>query len=518
MKLREKIIILILCFILSPFVVEAKESCTIVNGTGNKIGDEISCGEEHFYIIEKTDTELKMLAKYNLYVGAIYNKINLDITKIYGKYECDSSGYCVNNPIYFFDGTQVNSYDEWERKIREKYNLNNIYEINAYDANMFLSSGDIALASHVYSEKYEENNKTYINTTYKLYPYTSITEETEGYALQNKLARGVTGAKGNANYPIYSTTNLFPGNNPNSIGNLDNFESGYTNFEFVKDENNDESIIKKYLYDYQTKLNEMGYEVTKVDMINIKEINNLVHAISNQNLPLSEWYTSSLNSEEITDETNTYKVLGDLKEYLSNDYSWLWNTSYWTKTLAGNTNDIQEHLENYVPNYLSYFVSSSGEICYSRTNCSAGIPRAGLRPIVTISKDDLKYNIYTKTDGNGTIEVVESAYAESPISFKVSAKKGFKLIGLAVTTDSNQTIEFAEENITQDESGTYNISTNNFIMPHENVTIEAKWSEDNIINDIIENPKTGINISLFILVLILISSIYIIIKKKNYLV
>ena len=481
MKLKGKILILILCFILSPFVVEAKESCTIVNGTGNKIGDEISCGEEHFYIIEKTDTELKMLAKYNLYVGAIYNKINLDITKIYGKYECDSSEYCINNPIYFFDGTQVNSYDEWNRKIQEKYNLNGIYEMNAYDANMFLSSGDIALASHVYSEKYEENNKTYQNKTYKLYPYTSITEETEGYALQNKLARGVTGAKGNANYPIYSTTNLFPGNNPNSIGNFDNFESWYTNFEFVKDENNDESIIKKYLYDYQTKLNEMGYEVTKVDMINIKEINNLVHAISNQNLPLSEWYTSSLNSEEITDETNTYKVLGDLKEYLSNDYSWLWNTSYWTKTLVGNTSD----LKTFLPDNFAYFISTSGEICYSRSSCFSGIPRAGLRPIVTISKDDLKYNIYTKTDGNGTIEVVESAYAESPISFKVSAKKGFKLIGLAVTTDSNKTVEF---------------------------------TEDNIINDIIENPKTGINISLFILVLILISSIYIIIKKRNYLV
>ncbi|MEE3342800.1 MAG: hypothetical protein VZS44_01770 [Bacilli bacterium] len=507
-KLKRLLLLIVLSLIFFPYNVKAQEKCTIVSGSGKDIGNEIACGTEHFYIIDNKDDKLKMIAKYNLYVGNIYNKIKLDITKTYIRYECTSSDSCSSNATYFFEGEQVNSYDEWKSRILSKHNLSEIYEIGMNNGEN-PSNGNIALYDYIYSDKYTENDKTYINKTFKFYPYTSITEETEGYALQNELALGVTGEKGNANYPIYSTLNLFfrEGTDRNNIENYDNFSNGYTNFQFKENTN-----IKKYLKDYKDNLNNMGYEITNVDIINIKELNDLVYSISNKNLPLTEWYNNPENPESITEDNNTYHILGDLKGYVSNDYSWLWSTSYWTRTLFGNRSESEPSTtENYV-----YFVSTSGEICYSKSNCFSGIPRAGLRPIVTISQEKIKYNIYTKTDGNGTIEVVESAYGGNTISFKVSSKKGYKLNKLTITTASNEIIEFNQEDITQDESGDYIITTNIFTMPYENVTIEASWSkDDNNIIETIVNPKTGVNKYLFISIIMLISIITIIITKRK---
>ena len=199
--------------------------------------------------------------------------------------------------------------------------------------------------------------------------------------------------------------------------------------------------------------------------------------------------------------------MGDLKEYVSDDYSWLWNSSYWTKTLVGNINELEDSSDTNV-----YFVSSAGEICYSESDCFSGIPRAGIRPVVTMSKKNIKYNIYTKTDGNGTIEVVENAFGGDTINFKVTAKKGLRLAGLTVTTDSGESVVFNEEDISVDETGIYSISTNKFTMPYENVTIEAKWTST------ILNPNTG-DVILIIVLLTALSAIigvYSYKKKESY--
>jgi len=306
------------------------------------------------------------------------------------------------------------------------------------------------------------------------------------------LALGVTGEKGNAKYPLYGTLTLFPDGGGFSpyINLADNFENGYTNFEFKNDSN-----IKQYLNDYYSKLSDMGYDITSVDMINMKQLYDLVYSISKKNLPLSTWYNDSLESNPTIEDNNKYYTLGDLKEYLDDNYSWLWNTSYWTKTLVGNSDNITDDSGVNV-----YFVSSSGEICYSATDCFSGIPRAGIRPIVTIKKKNIKYKIITKTDGNGTIEVVDSAFGGDKISFRVSAKKGLKLAGLTVTTDSNEKVEFKEEDISVDKTGIYSISTNKFTMPYENVTIEARWTSASIIS----NPKTG-DVILSIIFIVLFS-------------
>lgn len=44
-----------------------------VKGNGTDIGDVITCGGEEFYVISNDGTNIKMLAKYNLYVGNYRN-------------------------------------------------------------------------------------------------------------------------------------------------------------------------------------------------------------------------------------------------------------------------------------------------------------------------------------------------------------------------------------------------------------------------------------------------------------
>ena len=95
----KKIVFTLITIILLVVNVSASTNCNVVSGTGKNIGDEIACGTEHFYVMESNNGNVKMMAKYNLYVGANYNKILLDITKTYIKYEC-AEGICNLNPEY----------------------------------------------------------------------------------------------------------------------------------------------------------------------------------------------------------------------------------------------------------------------------------------------------------------------------------------------------------------------------------------------------------------------------------
>ena len=501
MKKILSVILLSLLFITNI----SAESCSVVSGTGKKIGDEIACGTEHFYVIESNNNETKMLSKYNLYVGANYNKIKVDPSiYIYSKCNdssCSESGFGYS--LYYFDGAQVvgeNTYDKWINKLKDKYNLNYVTDINSAR----YEGGENSTALILYVPDYENitviDGDTYIKENIKLYPYTLINNQTDGFNIQNELALGVTGEKGNANYPIYATLALFPGyygysdNNETAYDvsiNYDNFENGYTNFDFK-----DNTSVKYYLNNYKELLNNKGYEISNVDMINIKEINDLVKSVTSKELPLSDWFNASININAQHDNEGYYYNLGDLKQYLTDDYKWLWGTSYWTKTFAAN-------IEETAPNStLVYFVSSSGDICFTESECSRSIPRAGLRPVVTIENENLiyPYNIDSKTDGNGSIEVVKTAYANDKITFRVSPKPGFTLSKLKLTDIGGFSVTYSQQQIITNNDGT--VSVNTFTMPSADVLIEATFEKSII------NPKTGVTLPIsFMLIVLLIGSI-----------
>ena len=73
--MKKNLISILVFVMIMPLMVNAKEYCKVVDGDGKSIGSEISCGTEHFYIIDSNEDEIKMLAKYNLYTGvSIYKE------------------------------------------------------------------------------------------------------------------------------------------------------------------------------------------------------------------------------------------------------------------------------------------------------------------------------------------------------------------------------------------------------------------------------------------------------------
>ena len=131
--------------------------------------------------------------------------------------------------------------------------------------------------------------------------------------------------------------------------------------------------------------------------------------------------------------------------------------------------------------------------------------------VLTISKSDLHFLIKNETDGNGTIEVIDSSLGGEIIQFKVNADKGYVLGTLLVTTDSGEIVEFSEGEIIRNNDGTISINQNKFTMPFENVTIEAKFITDSNL----KNPNTR-DIVLGVLVVMIISfGILVALKKQK---
>lgn len=105
-----------------------------VNGNGvADIGDEVTCDSESFYVYDNTGDNLKMLAKYNLYVGG-YSK---DYThyfytkKVSGLQNINMKGYHPSDSPYrygtvsFANSTQHGiNYSDYEGSLIRQYVIN----------------------------------------------------------------------------------------------------------------------------------------------------------------------------------------------------------------------------------------------------------------------------------------------------------------------------------------------------------------------------------------------------------
>ena len=240
---------------------------------------------------------------------------------------------------------------------------------------------------------------------------------------------------------------------------------------------------------YKQQLNELGYNVKSTRLMTLAEVNNIIKKTTKKNLPIREW---DINNPD----TNLFGNLqyDFLIDYLRAQDSWVYSSTYWIGTAIP--------VDSYTSGVL--FIDALGAICGSNmlgipcTSIASTTLPAGLRPLITIPTSELQYLIQIKTDGNGTIQVVENALGNETIQFKATSKKGYKLKSIVITTDSGEIVEFDEGEIIQNEDGTYTIDKSKFTMPFENVTIEARWSLD------IMNPKTGRKLSLFILLIVIL--------------
>ena len=171
-------------------------------------------------------------------------------------------------------------------------------------------------------------------------------------------------------------------------------------------------------------------------------------------------------------ENNRYKA------YNSYDYSVY---GYWTQTGATST--------------TIWRIDSNGRMMI----CSAHIYDGyGIRPVITISKDILidKYNIDTKTDNNGTIEIDKKEALEGEkVKITIKANNGHKLKNLKIYKTSDN------EDVTSLVS--YNSETNEFTMPEYDVTVSAEFEEIIENKEVIENPNTFDKINMYLIISVL---------------
>ena len=439
----------VLCFLLIalslPIMVNAKEYCKIVSGTGKDLGDEIACGSEHFYVIDSNQNEIRLLAKYNLYTG----------------------------------------YITYEEKVEISDNLTNSEKMEIC-RNTSTENGGIEIISPSYNNPpayhYEDtDNPNEINCYY----IKAITEE---IIKQNELATSAHGGeKGSPEYPQYGDVDLLApvgrsGTSRDFVFAPGQYAPGSPGF--IDLAANSTGKLSNIFNQYNSFFRENGYEVNNIDILSYSDIMDLVNTITGNTLnilPYGEGYTSNIYQ---------HNTLGSIKDVLPEKYSWIYGTTYWLRTMVGSNSGNWGRL---------LFVDTLGDICYDDYDICSGTtnPLAGIRPVVTIA-NELQYLISTETDGNGTIEVVESALGNTEIQFKAIAKKGYKLNKLIITTDGGETVEFAEGELTNNSDGTVSIDKNKFTMPFENVTIQARW-----VTSII-NPETGAKLLLVILIPLLV--------------
>ena len=443
--MKKKLLFLITILLL-PIMVNAKEYCTIVNGNGKDIGSEIACGTEHFYVIDSNDTEVKMLSKYNLDYGEIVYVEEMDLNNL------------INN----------NNYTTCRKIAEDKYNE--------------LIENGIKIKENYYTSV---ENRILCNIQFYL------SDEVEVW--QNKIAIGAHGSKsGEPEFPEYGNvqltytdapfnpTNTIYGSNSFKDGEISKYMYNYACYNGYEENGKYISPLYDSLNKYKNNLNNIvGVSLKDIDIITVKEISDIVKKINNKELPLNEWGNSDW--EYVDDYKEGHYLVGSIKDYLPDGYEWLYSTTYWTRTYYPNV-DFGDYTSSHVEQMYTYFVDTLGNLCNSQ-ECFISVG-AGIRPVVTMSKEYIRYNIKTKTDGNGIIEVIDSAAGGETISFRVSAKKGLKLMGLTITTDSGEKVQFNEEDLTTNADGTISISTNKFTMPYENVLIQARWTST------ISNPET----------------------------
>jgi len=469
----KKIILPILLFVMfMPFEVGAKEYCKVVSGNGKDIGSEIACGTERFYVLENKNDSVKMLAKYNLYTGFIIDRYK--ITK-----ESDdtrtNSQYCSDLASEKHASLKLDP--EATHSAQPPY-----YTVDEY---CYLETPIItdkviqsenAIGAHV------DKNGDY------LYPQIGDVYLMNGFTYSSYVSS-------QDDSQIIDDSVPYEDNSFKDF--IINIDSG--------------TVTGTKLQEYNNSLQSLGFDISSISLLSISELNNIIKKISEKELPLVDWGDAIRTMPTGYNSVGGYTyypyrgVFGDLKEYIPDNYSWLYSTTYWNRTIFTSNNTF----------YGKYytFTGSMGKLCGAGFTFCGGktLLGCGIRPVITIPVNELKYLIKPETDGNGTIDVVENSIGGETIQFKVSAKKGYKLGSIVIKTDSGEEVEFSEGEITKNDDGTFSINKNKFTMPFENVTIQAKFELENIL----KNPETGDKVLFIILILVVSIGIRTFIYKKK---
>ncbi len=457
--MRNKMLLLF-CLLFIPVMVNAKEYCTVVRGDGKSLGSEMICGTEHFYIISNKDNTLSLLSKYNLNVGDKIDYFDIEGTKPtynYLTFQTEAGAYCMSQAT------------------NKGYHPYYVYAINHH----INSTTDELVGCRVYERMNEDHVR------------------------QDERAVGTKLVNGKSVLPLYGIVYMNP-------------EWGYEAIhdhvikENVYDRNGDlvisGSSFEGYLNGYKSELINQGISVNTVSFITLKNTISFLEALSGKKVDVKLEYDRTGNDQE----PDFYIGKMDISEYAKKS-KWIYDRTYWLGSGFKDEDTSTVHGDDMVSQFNDYYISNEGFLCaLGRGNCGyLAYPIGnGLRPLITIKNNIIKFKIKTQTDGHGSIEVIQESLGGESIRFRVNANKGYELQSLIIKTDdTSQVVEFTKGEIIKNKDGTVSIDKNKFTMPFENVTIQARWAR-------VINPETGRNIAILVL-LLLTSFMTIMIRKSN---
>jgi hypothetical protein len=447
----KRVLFTLLCIICFISFVNAKK-CTVVSGKGFEIGTEIDCAGERFYLIENDKDEIKAMAKYNLLAGENYYR-----TEVF------------DNGPYTPPKTVLQEHTELCQAIDPKY-------------------------SPVVVDRKETSS------SYFCYYWEPIETEVK----QDKTAIGAHGDEaGNPEFTEIGVVRDFY--EENFYFSYEVKEEDYNNADFDlyncafnATSINDCSRESKYITDYKKTMKNKEVNIKEMDIITLKELNEVVKRINNgTGLPLDSWLKRSQWTEFIPNngfDVETYRI-GSIKDNIDSKYAWLYSTTYWTRTASINASRFHKVNDFYVNGSSGYvyFIDTLGDLC-AQVHCSGAVG-AGIRPIITLSKAEIEYEIETKTDGHGIVKS-EKVIASSGeiIKFTVIPDEGYELGEVKVTDELGNVIIFKDYT---------------FTMPYSDVLIEATFVKKEQ-----KNPRTS-DIAIIFIGIVFIASVLINSYSKN---
>lgn len=467
-------ICLTLLVLLMPQNVLASK-CKLVTGTGTNIGDEIECGGEHFYVLSNNGTNIKMLSKYNLYIG----------------YMIEEDGeYLVED----YENDYMNAYDEalsHEEEIKEKY-----------------PDKQILLTNKLFVD--EEGNIQELGLFYRIFTPLEYSE-----VKQDSKSVGLQVVDGMVKYPLYGDVAIDGNPDYNTLEEIQNPFDEYGNLII------DETNIGLYLDQYQQTLKNKGIEIEDINLIHRSGLEELLKNISGENIILGPTYDDqgyinfTMEDMQLLPGTNVVVLKKNIKPYIPEKFNWILQTSYWIGSGSpNNTNEPSEYIDEFLTSYGDYCSNARG--CNSESNIGIG-----LRPVVTINKNAIEsYSYEVKIGQNQTLNINEIKNYSITVDGDYSLFESLTIGNTLLIKDEDYTITEGSTIITFTDNGLNKLKN----MKTGNYQVLVKYTNSKQATTTVtlleSNPETGDNILSYIAIgiislMALITTITIFIKKKT---
>lgn len=403
--------------------------CEAVTGDGTNPGDEVKCGTESFYIVDFDGDNVRLLSKYNLYVGNIYYEdgSNTVISTTDSKYGLQHSTAIATTPdgTYPYIGTINMGTVTYEGSKRQQYaieygtKLESLWGIDIVESTL-LTTNDLenlgcvftsdnymgsctSAPSWVYSTSYwtelgctdacsnagvgvDSDGRTYPDISDAVFGSRPIITISKKY-LPSKIKLSDDGQS----FTIDSSACYVSLGTGKNVG--DEITCGTESFYIMSVDDTNIKMLSKYNINSST--NRQSSSASTVEFSS-KSTSYTGSEIEDYINDYSDYLSNSLGIKN----TATIPVMADLTplgcvlqggsaDCTSSSYSWVYSSPYWVHYTSGN--GVFGVMTTGYVNFAYYYETSL----------------YGIRPIVTISTDILLNSIDYKIVNDSTMYDVE---------------------------------------------------------------------------------------------------------------